>query len=161
SVLAMFADAPELKRLALESRGVSCGLKLDGAGNAVVKVRAELSPVAQLQLGAVPARKPASVAPPRLYDGGPFIINGSALVSADWLLPLVAPYVKQMSDDLATQYNTKVDDGELAKFRAAVEAAVAQVQAAAVLTRPGNDQEGVYTNSFLTVRVANADEFLK
>jgi hypothetical protein len=161
SVLAMFADAPELKRLALESRGVACGLKLDDAGNAVVKVRAELSPGAQLQLGAEPSRKLASVAPPRLYDGGPFIINGSAVISANWLLPLVAPYVKQMSDDLATQYNTKVDDAELAKFRTAVEAAVAQVHAAAVLTRPGSDQEGVYTNSFLSVRVANADDFLR
>jgi hypothetical protein len=161
SLLAIFADAPELKRLAMESRGVGCGLTLDNEGNAIVKVRAQLSPGAQMQFGTEHPRPLTAITAPMIYDGGPFIFDGSARVSGNWLLPLVAPYVKQMSDDLATQYSAKVDDAELAKFRAEVEAAVAQVRAASVLTRPGSEPDGVYTNSFLSVQVASADDFLK
>jgi hypothetical protein len=97
----------------------------------------------------------------RLYDGGPFVINGSGLASERWLVPLVAPYLRQMAIDLATEYNTKVDEADMAKFRTAVEQAVAQARAVSVLARPGADQEGVYTNSFLAVQVASADEFVK
>jgi hypothetical protein len=66
-----------------------------------------------------------------------------------------------MATDLATQFGTKVDDADLVTFRAATERAVAQVRAVSVLWRPGTEQEGVYTNSFLAVDVASADEFLK
>ena len=82
-------------------------------------------------------------------------------MSKQWIMPLVGPYVRQTASDLATQFGAKVDDAEMAKFRTAVEQAVAQARAVTVLTRPGADQDGVYSGSFLAVQVASADEFVK
>jgi hypothetical protein len=161
TVRAMLADAQELKRLAMEAKGCGCSLRLDAVGNAVVKFRAELSPDAALSAGEGKRGERERMSAPRLYDDGPFVVNGSGLMSERWLMPLVASYIRQTATDLANDYGTKVDEAEMTKFRAAVERAVVQAKAVAILMRPGADQDGAYTNSFLAVRVASASEFLK
>jgi hypothetical protein len=161
STQSMLADAQELKRMAMEAKGVGCSLRLDDAGNAVVKVRAALT--RDTEPGAVNGKvgKRENAAAPRIYDGGAFVLTGSGEVSKQWIMPLVGPYVRQTASDLATQFGAKVDDAGLAKFRTTVEQAVAQARAVTVLTRPGADQDGVYSGSFLAVQVASADEFVK
>jgi hypothetical protein len=161
SFQSMIADAQELKRMAMEAKGFGCALRLDGAGNAVIKVRVGLSPDSALTASGAQSGKQYRVAAPQLFDGGPFVLSGSGQVSEHWAVPFVAPYVRQMAADLATEYNTKVDEADLGKLRIAIEQALAQTRAVSILSRPGADQDGVYTNSFLAVRVASAEEFLK
>jgi hypothetical protein len=161
SVRSMFADAQEFKRLAMEAKGCGCSLRLDAAGNAVLKFRAALSPDAEPSGADGQSSEPNHPSAPLLYEGGPFVISGSGQMSSRWLMPLVAPYIRQTATDLAAEYSTKVDEADMAKFRTLVEQAVVQVKAVAILTRPGAEQDGVYTNSFLAVRVRSADEFIK
>jgi hypothetical protein len=161
STQSMLVDIPELKRMGMEAKGFGCSLRLDQAGNAIVKLRVALSQDAALAAGGTEPGKRNRFAAPPLYDGGDFVLSGWAQVSERWAVPLVAPYVRQMAADLATEYSTKVDDSDLAAFRAAAERAVAQTRAFSVLSRPGTEPEGVYTNSFLAVQVASADEFIK
>jgi hypothetical protein len=152
---------PEIKRLATEADGIGCGLRFDDAGNALATVRAALSPDSLPHADEVPIAIKQRDPTPRLYDGGEFVMNGSGSVSRRWIAPMVAPYVQQVAAELASDYGVKVDDADVAGFRSLAETAVAQVQAVSVLTRPGGDQEGVYTNSFMAARVTSAEEFLK
>jgi hypothetical protein len=159
SVQSMLADAQELKRTALEAHGFGCGLRFDDAGNAVFKCRIALSP------GSEPSGNGQSVstsraAGPGLYDNGQFWINGSGTTSERWVQMFVGPYLRQLASDLAAGYNTKVDEADMAKFRSVVERAATQMRAVSILARPGDDQQGVYTDSFLAVHVASADDFL-
>jgi hypothetical protein len=160
SVQAMLADAQELKRLAMEARGCGCGLRFDDNGNAMLKFRVALSSDGDSSASGQ-SGGPSRLAAPTLYDGGPFVINGSGITSERWVQMIVGPYLRQLASDLATDYNTKVDEADMAKFRSAVEQAATQIRVVSILARPGVDQQGVYTDSYLAVRVASADDFLK
>lgn len=152
---------PEMKRLVTEARGIGCGLRFDDTGNALATIRVVLSPDSLPNSDETQTVAKQDKPAPQLYDGGEFVMNGTATVSQRWIAPMVAPYVQQVAAELASDYGVKVDDSDVAAFRSLAEAAVAQVQKIAVLTRPGSDQEGVYSNSFLAARVTSADEFLK
>ncbi len=62
---------------------------------------------------------------------------------------------------MASQFNSKVDEADVANFRKVAEQAVAEVRGFSVLTRPGADADGVYTNGFLALRVQDSSVFLK
>ncbi|MEX2091355.1 MAG: hypothetical protein WD971_01695, partial [Pirellulales bacterium] len=157
---ATLADAPELARWAAEAEGAACGLRLDDEGDALVGVRLAFSQDMVQPVRAEGAAADAHAAP-RLYDAGDFVVTGWGQASPRWVVPAVAPYVRQVAHDLAAQYGNKLDDADVAKFRQTVEQAVADVQAFSVLTRPGAGQEGVFTNNFLALRVASSQAFLE
>jgi hypothetical protein len=75
-------------------------------------------------------------------------------------VPAVAVYVRQVANDLTTNYLIPVDEKNVAQFRAALEQAISQVQSFSVLTRPGLADEAVFTNNFLAVNVDDAKKFL-
>jgi len=155
-----FAEAPELARWAAEAEGAACGLRLDDTGNALVGVRLSFSPDV-LQPANLDGKSDAAGAAPRLYADGPFVVLGSGQVSPRWAVPAVAPYIRQVSADLAAHFGSKVDDAEIAEFRQGVERAVAEVSAFSLLARPGAGAEGVFTNNFLALRVTSSQKFLE
>jgi hypothetical protein len=95
-----------------------------------------------------------------LYEGGDFVVHGGGIVNSAWAMPAVAPYIRSTANDLAAQFGVTVGEELLAQFQATVERAVADVQSCATLTLPGAKGEGVFTNSYLAVRVPSAEEFL-
>jgi hypothetical protein len=157
----LLESVPEMKRLTSEAVGIGCGLRFDEAGNAKATFRAVLPPDAGASATATTAGRTQHSSAPCLYDGNEFVMNGAGAASPPWTVSMVAPYVQQVGSELANDYGAKVDDASLTAFRSLVEPAVGQVQAISLLTRPGGDNESVYSNSFLAVRVASGDEFVK
>jgi hypothetical protein len=151
---------PEFSRWAAESQGAAVGLRVDEAASAVAGVRIAL-PATFAERGRSDRQSRVADQLPRLDAGGEFVVQGAGAVSPRWSVPAVAPYVRHLADDLATNYGIPLNDADVGKFRGAVEAAVADVKAFAVLSRPGEGDEGVFTNNLLAVRVSSADDFLK
>ncbi|MGE3241081.1 MAG: hypothetical protein AB7I57_08440, partial [Pirellulales bacterium] len=155
---ATFAERPELARWAKQAEGSACGLRLDEAGNVVLRVQLDLDEDALPPLPDA-ARASAVEAPP-LYSSGDFVLTGGGQVSPRWLVPAVAPYVRQVANDLANNYGIPVAEEDVAKFRSAVESAIADVRAFAVLTRPGAADDAVFTSNFLAIRVTSTKKFV-
>ncbi len=164
-IRATFSDAPELAKWAAEADGAACGVRLDADGNGIVGFRLAFSYAVFLPEAMMPA--PESQATdntgklPPIFDAGEFVLTGSGHISPRWAVPAVAPYVRQMANDLTTNYGNKLQQGDVAKFRQAVEKTVADVRAFSVLTRPGAGPDGVFTNNFLVLRVGSAQSFVK
>ncbi len=154
------ADVPELSRWAVEADGAAVGIRIDEAGNALAGVRVAF-PRDAFPSARANAAADAAHAAPRLYQGGQFVVTGSGRVSPRWAVPAIAPYMRQVTDELATQFGTRVPPDQLASFRQKVEQVVADVSAFSVLTRPGSGADGVFTNNFLALRVAAPAEFLR
>lgn len=148
--------APEFSRWAAEAQGAAIGLRADDAGNAVASLRIAL-PAAL----AASERAAGSHEWPRLGDADEFVVQGAGAASKRWTVPAVAPYMRNWASDLAANYGTLLDEADLARFTSAVQDAVANVEAFAVLTRAGERDEGVFTNNFLALRVTSDQEFLE
>jgi len=152
------ADRPELTRWTAEVEGAACGFRLDRDGNATLSLKLD---VAEDALPATTTRAAAASGPaPLLFSSGDFVVAGGGAVSPAWVVPAVAPYVRQVANDLTNNYGIPVDEKDVAKFRAGIEQAIAEVRAFAVLTRPGGGDEAVFTNNFLALRVQDAQKFL-
>jgi hypothetical protein len=153
------SERPELARWAANAESATAGVRLDQDGNSVFDVRLAFADDAVST--ALAQEKPDTevVAAPHFYPAGDFVLTGSGQVSPQWVVPAVAPYVRQVANDLATNYGSPVDDEDVARFRQGVEKAIADVRAFAVLTRPGSGDDAVFTNNFLAVRVTNAQKF--
>lgn len=153
------ADRPELARWAAEAQGFACGLRLDQKGNAILGAQLALSSDTMPD----PTDSADAVGPepvPHLDSPGEFVVLGGGQVSPRWVVPAVAPYVRQVANDLTNNYGIPIAEGDVAKFRAAAERAIAKVHSFAVLTRPGAGKDAVFTNNFLALRVPNAKDFL-
>jgi hypothetical protein len=160
SIQTVFAEAPELARLIDEAEGAACGLRFDDEGNTLAGVRLALSP--EFAQHTESDTEPAAAGfAPMLYRGGPFVVASDGLVSPRWAVPAVAPYARQASNDLVAHFGSKLADADLAQFRQQAERAVAEVSAYSLLTRPGADADGVFTNNFLALRVASSPKFLE
>jgi hypothetical protein len=153
-----FGDAPEFARWAAEAQGAAVGVKLDDAGNAVVGVRLAFAEDSVAR--ADNAETMATNLPPQLYDGGEFVIAGSGAVSPRWLVPAVAPYVRQVTNDVAAQFGHRPDQADVAKFRQAVEQAAADVRGYSLVFAAGSDA-ATYTNHFLVLSVSTSSDFLR
>lgn len=159
SIRATIAERPELARWAAEAQGIACGLRLDQAGSAVIGAKLSFADgVLPKSADQSVAAEPAQV--PQLFSSGEFVVVGGGQVSPRWVVPAVAPYVRQVASDLTNNYAIPVAEDDVARFRTAAERAVGKVRAFAVLTRPGSGNEAVFTNNFLALRVGQAQEFL-
>jgi hypothetical protein len=156
----LMADAPQLERWIAEAQGVGCALALNDAGDAVVRLRIELPDEALPVHATAVALRPLP-APPQLFDSGEFIIAGSGWVARRWSVLAVAPHLRNLTQELATDWGVAPDEDAVAEFRRAAENAVADIDGFAILTRPGQGKEGVFTNSFLAVRVASDAKFVE
>lgn len=154
-----FAERPEVARWAAEAEGAACGLRLDRQGNVVLGVKLAFARDAMPTSVAAATPEMRSAATPQLYSKGDFVFTGAGRVSPQWIVPAVAPYVRQVTNDLATNYGTPVDEADVARFRQGVELAIADVRAFAALTRPGAGADAVFTNNFLAVRVTDSKKF--
>lgn len=158
-VRSVIADRPELARWAAQAEGAALGVRLDQHGNAVLGLQLALAE-ASLPNTTHEEATAAGDVPPTLYASGEFVLTGTGQVSPPWIVPAVAIYVRQVANDLTNNYLIPVDEKNVAKFRAALEQAIAEVYSFSVLTRPGSADEAVFTNNFLAVRVDDAQEFL-
>lgn len=153
-----FGDTPEFARWAAEAQGAAVGVKLDEAGNAVVGLRLAFADDSIARAGEVDSK--AKSLPPQLFEGGDFVVAGAGKVSPRWLVPAVAPYVRQVTNDVAAQFGYKPDAADIAKFRTAVEQAAAEVRGFSLVFAEGNDA-ATYTNHFLALSVASSSDFLR
>jgi hypothetical protein len=69
-------------------------------------------------------------------------------------------YVRSLIDEMKTQEELAIDETTLERFYQEVEQAADMVESVAIFSRPGGPEDGVYTNSFLAVRVASAEAFV-
>jgi hypothetical protein len=151
-IRSVVAERPELADWAVKIEGGACGVRFAPNGDTVVGVKLAIADDAAAQ---------TTLADPLpIYSGGEFVLTGSGSVSPQWVIPAVAPYVRQVANELANEYATPVDEQNVVKFRQAVEQAIAEIRSFAVLTRPGVAADAVFSNNFLVLRVASADEFL-
>lgn len=158
AVQGWLAGAPDLVRYARKLQSLGCGLRIDGDGNVVARVRAVGNDPALIDQPA-PARS-ARESGPALYHGGPFIIHGVANLPPSSTAAVATSYVRMKVHELTISERIRLDDRTLARFYDAVGQAAAVSTAACVLTLPGENDDGVYTNSFVAVRVTSADKFV-
>jgi hypothetical protein len=95
-----------------------------------------------------------------MYDGGPFTVYGSGKLPPQLTATLASMYARVIIKELRTQERIQLEETTVARFLQAVEQAATEITATSVLTRPGEEQDGVYTNSFVAVGVPSVDKFV-
>lgn len=153
-VRALLSDLPEVHRRLVEATAVGCGLRLDADGNAVIAVR--LAWPSDAASGPALASAEAVPVP---YDGGPFVVAGGGEVSPAWMVAAAGPYARLLARDLGI--DPREQASAIEAFHQALVHAVEDVTGFAVLSRPGQKSEGVYTNSHLLLRVGSAKTFVE
>jgi hypothetical protein len=140
-----------------------CGVRFDQDGNALVDVRfAWRGAPAFVTFNPFNngARGGTDGGPlPSMYENGEFIVHGAGKCLPSLTAAIATTYVGLLVDELKAQEHIQLDDRTSIRFFQAVDQAAAEVASAAVLTLPGEKQEGVYTNNFAAVRVASAEKF--
>jgi hypothetical protein len=155
AVGAALSDMPELSRRLRQAEAVGCGLRLDADGNAVIAARLTWPRRATPEPRSSVAPSAAAPVP---YDGGPFVAAGAGEVSASLLAAAAGPYARLLAKDLGI--DVREQSAAVEALRKALAAAAEDVTAFAVLSRPGQGSDGVYTNSHLVVQVRSAKDFV-
>jgi hypothetical protein len=158
NVGALQAAIPELTQAITNLQSIGIGLHIDGNQNVLVHIRA----VREDRGATEQLVQPHSVnqSPPALYREGEFIIQAAATLPPGLTAAITTAYLRLQINQLKSQERIQLDETTLLRFYEAAGQAAAQTVSAAVLTLPGEKQEGVYTNSFLAVRVDSADKFV-
>jgi hypothetical protein len=147
------ASSPLLAKSLAQTKLFGCGLRLDDRGNLHADLRVLASEY--MAWARVKDKWPS---PPALYEGGNFVLNGTGYLPRP-LVPIVAgAYVRNLIDDLKSEEGMVLADAG-AQFHRVVERAAADVESLLVLTKPGREEQAVYTNDFLVVHAASADTF--
>jgi hypothetical protein len=151
--------APELAQRIGELESVGIGMRIDGDQNVLTSLRAIWKDDGQgpTQLG--PSATAGDLAP-NLFHGGEFMIHGAANLQPALAATVATSYVRLRVNELTSGEGIRFDETSLVRFYEAVGQAASEGTAATVLTLPGEKEEGVYTNSFLAVRVDTADKFV-
>ncbi len=158
-IRAQLRELPQLVRWASESDAAACGVRIDDELNVVAGIR-----IAVEHDWPMPTPRDATAnteaTPPTLFQSGDFIINGAARVPGPFAAAVAGAFAHSEVEELRNDIRVAMDDEVAARFQKAVEQATADVTAASILTRPGEDQDGTYSNSFFAVRVADATSFV-
>jgi hypothetical protein len=148
--------APQLAAWVSETEAVLCGVRVDAEGNAVAGIRFGWR--AGTSLWSATSDQPVGE-PPTLYQAGDYIVSGAGRVPGILAAMTASTYARLVTNSLRDDIHVQFEDEVAVRFQQAVESAAADVSAAAVLTRPGEKQDGAYSNAFLAVRVKAADLF--
>lgn len=154
------AVTPGLTDAFKQANIVGCGVRLDSNNNALTSLRIALPNelTGPLLKGAseTPAELPFSI-----YDGGGFIVNGAGRLPAPIASALTTGYLLRTTLDLnENEGKAELDEATMKRMQEAAAKAAAEVRAAVVLSQPGEEAQPVYSNEFLTLRVASAANFV-
>jgi hypothetical protein len=143
-------------QLALDADALAVGLRLDGnALKAGLRMAWPQDPWRATDVA-------GATATPALHREGEFTFSGGGRFPAPFARAIAESAVRsslaQMRDE---NPRTTFDPALVDQFIAACDAAAAQVAGASVIQLVGGEQEGVFTNHFLAVRVASAETFTK
>jgi hypothetical protein len=157
SVGALLTASPRFSQLAGSMQSLACGVRFDDAGNARAGLRASWPGDSIILQAPAQAR---SALPPTLFDKGEFVLH----VAGTWPTALTSlaagTYARLVVDELKSQEGIQLDDETVSRYVQAVEQAAAEVTSFNVLTLPGENHQGVYTNGFVVVRATSAEKFL-
>jgi hypothetical protein len=151
--------SPDLQRWAMLTAAIGCGVRLDSDGNAVAGMRLAVDD--DLFAGAAQEIKLDDSLPPALYQDGDFIVNGAARSTRLVAAPLASALMRLMAYDLTNEERIKIDEENVAELQKAAERAAANMTAMHFFSRPGGNDDGLYTNNFLVVRAADAAQFVE
>jgi hypothetical protein len=158
NVKSIQTTVPELGQAIRKLQSAGIGLHVDGNQNLLVHVRAICEGNGAVEQPA--PQHPVTQLPPTLYRDGEFITQAAAALPPALTSAIATAYLRLQVNQLKSQEQIQLDETTLLRFYEAVGQAASQTTAAGVLTLPGGNQDGVYTNSFLAARVESADKFI-
>jgi hypothetical protein len=165
SIIRWRTYAPKFSSWTMRLGAIVCGLRIDADDHAHIEVRTSWSHGAtplDLAVKNDAERRGAGLGlPASMADDGEFIFQSAGTWPSALTAAAASSYVRFLVEDLKTQERIRFPERMLVRLRSAVEKAAAEVTSAAVLTLPGDKQEGVYTNRFAAVRVESANKFVE
>jgi hypothetical protein len=154
-----FSRSPKALEWAHDTRAIGLALRLDEEGNAHASIRAAMGENADFVQ--VTNREAVSGGMlPALDQGGEFIVSAAGSLPPAVISAAAGGYVRTLIGGLQNEEQLTLDETTLARFEQEVHKAAALVKSVSILSKPGDQQEGVYTNSFLAVRVTSTDSFV-
>jgi hypothetical protein len=154
------AVMPELSDAIAQANMVACGIRLDANTNVLASLRITLPKEMTKSLIEDGSKKPVE-SPFTTYEGGGFVLSGVGHVPASALTKLAIAYAQLTADELNdSEGTTQFDDATLKRLEESIGKAAAEVRSVTVLSQPGEEAQPVYTNEFLTLRVASAATFV-
>jgi hypothetical protein len=151
--------SPDVQRWAMQTAATGCGIRLDSNGNGVASMRFAVDDDLFADVG--DENNSDDSLPPSLYQGGDFIVNGASRLRPLVAAPLMSALMRLMAHDLTNEERLKVDEENVAELQRTAERATANMTAMHFFSRPGDNNDGLYTNNFLVVRAADAPRFVE
>jgi hypothetical protein len=147
------ATSPRLVSLLINSDALAAGIRIDGGNlRAAFRVAWPTDPWQSTDI-AMPA--------PALHREGEFAFSGSGQFPEVISRGVMQSAAQTALNQLVSDNRRMAMDSELVvKFLSECDAAAGLVRSATVFHSPGRDEEGVYTNHFLAVRVESSEVFL-
>lgn len=150
-------DSQSLARLAMRSKAIAAGARLDEEGNLLGGIRLAWQSESPLQVAEPQpslASLPQSAEPALIALAGgtfpPMLTTEMSKLYARWL-------VRGLEEDT----RSKIDPRDADDFVEAMEGAAALVEGISLSAHFSDQADGVYSNSFALVRVDRADTFLE
>ncbi len=151
-------QSPQLTEWIVRAKAVGCALRLDEEGSALAALRLRFPD--ESLLAATNRDWQKQSAPPALYQSGNFVLQSAGNIPPVLTALAAGTYARLLVNDLKTEEGMVFRDPIVTRFQQAVERAAAEVASAVVLSQPGDNEQGVYTNNFLVVRAADAASFI-
>jgi hypothetical protein len=151
--------SPKALDWAHDMEAISVGLRLDDHGNAHAGIRVAIGTVSDF-VRAIRRNGVQGEALPALDQGNDLVVSAAGALPPVLTSAVASAYVRSIIGEMKTEEHLAIEEATLERFYQEVEQAADMVESIAVFARPGNDQDGVYTNNFLSVRVASADAFV-
>jgi hypothetical protein len=151
--------SPKALEMANDTAAIALGLRLDGEGNVHAGVRVTMGTNSAVATAAT-RNVIANDVLPALNQGGDFIVTAEGALPRALTTAAASAYVRSIIDEMKTQEQLAIEEATLARFYQEVEQAADMVESIGVFATPGNDQDGVYTNQFLALRVNSTESFV-
>jgi hypothetical protein len=151
--------SPRVLEWAKGTEAISVGMRLDDQGNAHAGMRVAFGNNSD-DVRAISRIADQGETLPALDQGDDFIVTATGALPPVLASTAASAYVRALIDEMKTEEHLAIEEATLERFYQEVEHAADMVESIAVFARPGDEQDGVYTNSFLAVRVASADAFV-
>jgi hypothetical protein len=151
-IVKLAADSPKLSALVLDASAVAAGIRIENGSLA-----------ATLRLAWPESeREPSKITAvaPTLHREGEFTFSGSGVFPESLCRAVIESVARSSLRELRSDNVRRTFDPVLIdRFLTESESAAALVRGASIFHLPGGDQDGVYTNHFLALRVESASSF--
>jgi hypothetical protein len=156
SIRRWVAASPQITHAVLRARLAGCAWRLDDSLNLCGSLR--ISGIDERWRNAGAAADAGGL-PAALYKDGGFVLHGAGKLPPPVVSIAAGAYVARLLDELKSKERMVLPRATVAQFQQAVERASAGIHSAVILTQPGGQESGVYTNDFLLVGADPARAF--